>query len=113
MVRRMEGHQTKLTLAMTVRDVEEILTLISKGPDTPHEVVVAAGEPVFVDVGIVETGVLVVVDDGGALAGSVLADGAVDGVAGMGVTNYPGQYRYIENSTSETDMSTRADVKKQ
>ena len=78
MVRTPEGRQTKLTLILTVCDVEEILTLISKGPDTPHEVVAAAGEPVFVDVGVIGIGVSVIVDDEGALGGSVLAGGAVD-----------------------------------
>jgi len=80
----------------------KILTLITKAPDRPHEVVAAAAELGVVDVGVTGTEVEVMNDDGGKVAGGelarldtpgcVLAAEGVFGRPGTGVSNGSGQY---------------------
>jgi hypothetical protein len=77
------------------------LTLITKAPDRPHEVVAAAAELVVVAVGVIGTGVEATNDGGGVLAGGelagpgtpgcVLAAVGVLGALGTGVSNGSGQ----------------------
>jgi hypothetical protein len=77
------------------------LTLITKAPDRPHEVVAAAAELVVVDVGVTGTEIEVMDDGGGRVAGGelamldtpgcVLAAEGVFGRPGTGVSNGSGQ----------------------
>jgi hypothetical protein len=79
----------------------ESLTLITKAPDRPHEVVAAAAELVVVGGGVIGTGVEVINDGGGTLAGGelvgldtpgcVLVVEGVFGGPGTGVSNGSGQ----------------------
>ena len=91
------------------------LTLITKAPDSPHEVVAAAAKLVVAGVGVTGTEVKVINDGGGTLAGGelagldtlgcVLATEDVFGGLGTGVSNGSGQY--LTHRTAPTRRTGR------